>query len=49
MSALEAKHVQDSLLRGKDSAATNCANLNGWHGNSDKEIFAIVRSGVMGK
>jgi hypothetical protein len=31
MSPLEAKHVKDSLLRGKNSAAANCANLDGGH------------------
>jgi hypothetical protein len=47
VSTFKAEHFEDRLLRSKHRTTANGTNLDGWHGNRDEEIFAIVRSGTM--
>jgi hypothetical protein len=45
MGALEAEHLEHSLLGGKHCTTANGADLDGWHGDSDEQIFPIICSG----
>ena len=42
MGAFDSKEVKHRTLRFKDGTTTNCANLDGWHGNTDLEIAVVA-------
>ena len=42
VSTSDSKDLKHGALRRKDGATTDRTNLDGWHGDSDQEVFALI-------